>query len=356
MFGYLAADSGVFAAVFDIPQAGMVVAALCSAASLPARGRVRAGSVAQESSSATRITMTAMSNESSQPSGPLGRIGFASKRRELSHETSASATLENVQKSSVVPSWDSTSSAMRSGQSPAPISQKRHPWQMGRGRVCVPAFMAVMMRCASGVRKLLSVRPMVLSGSGDSGTVVYLFGDGDEDASYPYMHWIVEPGSAAGPLTAREVETLRYRALGWDVPHIATELVLSSHAVRNHSTNLRRKLDVGSTFEAVVVAIRLGLLTFNDGVLQLDEARGADRFLSRCKSLRECLVADYCLGLAPLGVVRCALRVESAMNPCSTGRCRSRLFVHLAFFVRGGSRWLRRGRAKLATNVLLCES
>ena len=33
-----------------------------------------------------------------------GRSGFASKRRELSHETNASAMFESGQKSSVVPS------------------------------------------------------------------------------------------------------------------------------------------------------------------------------------------------------------------------------------------------------------
>ena len=34
--------------------------------------------------------------------------------------------------------------------------------------------------------------------------------------------------------------------------------------MRNHSTNLRRKLDVGSSLEAVMAAVRLGLLTFDE--------------------------------------------------------------------------------------------
>ena len=70
--------------------------------------------------------------------------------------------------------------------------------------------------------------------------------------------------SAGGPLTAREVEVLRYLALGWDIAHIATEMGLSPHTVRNHSTNLRRKLDVTSSLEAVMAALRMGLLTFDD--------------------------------------------------------------------------------------------
>ena len=40
---------------------------------------------------------------------------------------------------------------------------------------------------------------------------------------------------------------------------------MSPHSVRNHSMNLRRKLDVRSSLEAVVMVVRLGLLTFDDG-------------------------------------------------------------------------------------------
>ena len=70
----------------------------------------------------------------------------------------------------------------------------------------------------------------------------------------------VRRGGAGGSLTAREIEVLRYLALGWDIANIATELGLSPHTVRNHSTNLRRKLDVRSSLEAVMVAMRLGIL------------------------------------------------------------------------------------------------
>ena len=64
-------------------------------------------------------------------------------------------------------------------------------------------------------------------------------------------------------MTAREVEVLRYLALGWDVPHISAEMELSPHTVRNHSTDLRRKLDVRSSLEAVMAAVRMGVLTFD---------------------------------------------------------------------------------------------
>ena len=34
--------------------------------------------------------------------------------------------------------------------------------------------------------------------------------------------------------------------------------------MRNHSTNLRRKLDVRSSLEAVITAVRLGVLTLDE--------------------------------------------------------------------------------------------
>ena len=63
---------------------------------------------------------------------------------------------------------------------------------------------------------------------------------------------------------------LRYLALGWDIANIAAEMGLSPHTVRNHSTNLRRKLDVRSSLEAVMAAVRLGVLTFYEGRRETD--------------------------------------------------------------------------------------
>ena len=60
------------------------------------------------------------------------------------------------------------------------------------------------------------------------------------------------------------MEVLRYLALGWDNANIAAELGVSPHTVPNHSTNLRRKLDVRSRLEAVIAAVRMGVLTFDD--------------------------------------------------------------------------------------------
>ena len=62
----------------------------------------------------------------------------------------------------------------------------------------------------------------------------------------------------------RVMDVLSCPAHGWDVANIVTEMGLSPHTVRNHGTNLRRKLDVRSRLEAVVVAVRMGVLTFDD--------------------------------------------------------------------------------------------
>lgn len=80
----------------------------------------------------------------------------------------------------------------------------------------VPAPTEMRMRCASGARKLLRVQPMVVSGVADTGPlVVYLFGDAsDQEATGGRTMRLgsSSPGPS-GPLTARELEVLRYLAL-----------------------------------------------------------------------------------------------------------------------------------------------
>ena len=53
-------------------------------------------------------------------------------------------------------------------------------------------------------------------------------------------------------------------SISWDIANIAAAMGLSPHTVRNHSTNLRRKLNVRSSLEAVMAAVRMGVLTFDD--------------------------------------------------------------------------------------------
>ena len=53
---------------------------------------------------------------------------------------------------------------------------------------------------------------------------------------------------------------LRLVALGWSNDHVAKELKISLHTVRSHVANIRGKLDAVDRFEAVMAALRLGIL------------------------------------------------------------------------------------------------
>jgi len=87
---------------------------------------------------------------------------------------------------------------------------------------------------------------------------------------------VVEPGSlrpprgaavdgaaagGGGPLTPRELEVLRWLALGLPNKAIALKLGISEHTVKFHVGSVLSKLDAGSRTEAVTTAARRGLLT-----------------------------------------------------------------------------------------------
>ncbi|MDE2813113.1 MAG: LuxR C-terminal-related transcriptional regulator [Gemmatimonadota bacterium] len=69
-----------------------------------------------------------------------------------------------------------------------------------------------------------------------------------------------EPGPDEVSLTDREREVLSYLALGWETRYIAEELGVSRYTARNHIENLRRKLGASSRLEAVMLAMRLGII------------------------------------------------------------------------------------------------
>jgi len=62
------------------------------------------------------------------------------------------------------------------------------------------------------------------------------------------------------PLTARELEVLRLMAKGLDNQHIAEKLCLAERTVKYHAGNIYRKLRVSSRAEAVLWAVRQGLV------------------------------------------------------------------------------------------------
>jgi len=65
------------------------------------------------------------------------------------------------------------------------------------------------------------------------------------------------------PLTPRETEILQYIAQGYLNKQIAAELGISEQTIKNHVTSILRKLNANARTEAVVVAIRQGLISIN---------------------------------------------------------------------------------------------
>ena len=66
---------------------------------------------------------------------------------------------------------------------------------------------------------------------------------------------------ASAKLTDRELDVLRLMAHGHKNNEIARELVITKQTVKNHVTNIFRKLDVETRVEAVLYAISSGLVS-----------------------------------------------------------------------------------------------
>jgi two-component system, NarL family, response regulator DegU len=62
------------------------------------------------------------------------------------------------------------------------------------------------------------------------------------------------------PLTPRETEILEFIAKGYLNKQIAAELGISEQTIKNHVTSILRKLNANARTEAVVVAIKQGLI------------------------------------------------------------------------------------------------
>lgn len=133
----------------------------------------------------------------------------------------------------------------------------------------MPRVYEVSMLCASGQRKTVSLTPMVVPEPLAPETLlVHLFQDSEQGEqlnqavrtvertiAYSRMH-----PEAGEQLTSRELEILKLTALGMPPREIAEELHISYHTVRNHTSNLRRKLGATSNLMLVKNAQELGLL------------------------------------------------------------------------------------------------
>lgn len=63
------------------------------------------------------------------------------------------------------------------------------------------------------------------------------------------------------PLTQRETQVLNYLAQGCANKQIASILSISEQTVKNHVTSIFRKLDANARTQAVVIAVRKGLIS-----------------------------------------------------------------------------------------------
>lgn len=70
----------------------------------------------------------------------------------------------------------------------------------------------------------------------------------------------VTPPIPIPSLTRRELECLKWTAAGKTTWEVAKIILCSEATVNFHITNFRRKLNVGTRREAIVKAIRLGLI------------------------------------------------------------------------------------------------
>jgi two-component system response regulator DegU len=73
--------------------------------------------------------------------------------------------------------------------------------------------------------------------------------------------WGKELETFVSPLTPRETEILQYMAKGYLNKQIAQTLSISEQTIKNHITSILRKLDANARTEAVITAIKRGLIS-----------------------------------------------------------------------------------------------
>jgi len=84
------------------------------------------------------------------------------------------------------------------------------------------------------------------------------------EESFPNVDWDQAAEQPVHPLTTRELDVLRYLPTRLSNIDIGARLRISQNTVKTHLKDIYRKLRVGSRNEAVVVAVRLGLLNLAD--------------------------------------------------------------------------------------------
>ena len=82
--------------------------------------------------------------------------------------------------------------------------------------------------------------------------------------SFPNVEWDAAADEPLQPLTARELDILRYLPTRLSNIDIGARLRISQNTVKTHLKDIYRKLRVSSRNDAVVVAVRLGVLSLTE--------------------------------------------------------------------------------------------
>ncbi len=82
-------------------------------------------------------------------------------------------------------------------------------------------------------------------------------------SQFQKLSWQRDAEDVISPLTPREIEILDYIAKGYLNKQIAIELGISEQTIKNHVTSILRKLNANARTEAVVLAIKQGVISIN---------------------------------------------------------------------------------------------
>jgi len=80
-------------------------------------------------------------------------------------------------------------------------------------------------------------------------------------SQFQKLSWRSDTEDIMSPLTPREIEILDYIAKGYLNKQIAIELGISEQTIKNHVTSILRKLNANARTEAVVLAIKQGVIS-----------------------------------------------------------------------------------------------
>lgn len=82
-------------------------------------------------------------------------------------------------------------------------------------------------------------------------------------SQFQKLAWQKDAEDIMSPLTPREIEILDYIAKGYLNKQIAIELGISEQTIKNHVTSILRKLNANARTEAVVLAIKQGVISIS---------------------------------------------------------------------------------------------